>query len=86
MKLTRLSKTGLLLTGFGLLICFGYAIWLKSVRTNVLDIPMSMRLEAHNNSYYPLGFLLCLIGAILFLVPFLKAKSKQSKPPDPRNS
>ena len=86
MKLTRTSKTGLLLIGFGLLICFGYVISLKSVRPNVVDIPMPMRFEAHNNSYYPLGFLLGLIGAVLFLVPFLRAKSQQSKPPDLRNS
>lgn len=86
MKLTRMSKSSLLLMGFGLLICFGYAIHLKSVRPNVVDIPMSMRLEAHNHSYYPLGFLLCLIGAVLFVVPLLKAKSTQSKPPDLRKS
>jgi hypothetical protein len=66
MKLTRLSKSGLLLIGFGFLICVGYAIWLRNAQTNVAEIRGPMRLEAHNNSYYPLGFLLCLIGSVLF--------------------
>lgn len=76
MKLARTSKAGLLLAGFGLFICIAYTIRLKGIKANVAEIHMPMALEAHNSSYYPLGFLLCLIGAILFFVPFLKAKSK----------
>jgi hypothetical protein len=72
--------------GFGFLICVGYAIWLRNAQTNVAEIRGPMRLEVHNNSYNPLGLLLCLIGAVLFLVPFHKAKSRQSKPTELRKS
>jgi hypothetical protein len=45
-KLTRIAKAGLVLTGLGLLIFVGVAIWLKSIRTTVADIPMPMRAAA----------------------------------------
>ena len=68
--------------GLGLLVCLGYAIHLKTVRPNVEHIPIPMAYEAHSNSLYSLGILLGLLGAILFVVPLLRAKSNQSKPPD----
>lgn len=45
MKLARISKVGLMLTVLGLLIFFGYAIWAKSIRTTVMDIPLPMKAE-----------------------------------------
>jgi hypothetical protein len=43
MKLTRVAKSGLALIVVGLLIFLSIAIWLKTVRTNVVDIPMPLR-------------------------------------------
>jgi hypothetical protein len=51
MKLTRISKAGLILTGFGVLIFLGFAIWLKSIRTTVVDIPMPMAAEAVSKDF-----------------------------------
>jgi hypothetical protein len=51
MKLTRLSTIGLVLIGFGLLIFLGYAIWAKSIRTTVLDIPVPMKAEAVSQDF-----------------------------------
>jgi hypothetical protein len=42
MKLTRVAKSGLALIVVGLLIFLGIAIWLKTVRTNVVDIAMPL--------------------------------------------
>ena len=42
MKVTLTAKAGLVLVGLGLLIFLGFAIWAKSIRTTVLDIPMPM--------------------------------------------
>lgn len=51
MKLTRISKAGLILTGFRVLIFLGFAIWLKSIRTTVVDIPMPMAAEAVSKDF-----------------------------------
>jgi hypothetical protein len=51
MKLIRVSKIGLVLVGFGLLIILGYAIWAKSIRTTVLDIRVPMKGEAVSQDF-----------------------------------
>jgi hypothetical protein len=51
MKPTRSSKIGLVLIGCGLLVLFGFAIWLKSIRTTVLDISVPMRAEAVSKDF-----------------------------------
>jgi hypothetical protein len=45
MKLNRIAKAGVALTVVGLLIFLTVAIWLKTTRTTVLDIPMPMHTE-----------------------------------------
>jgi hypothetical protein len=47
-----------------------------------LGFPIWLKVQ----TLYSVGALLSLIGVIMFLVPFLKAKSEQSKPPDLPNS
>jgi hypothetical protein len=51
MKLTRISKAGLLLIVLGLLIFVGFAVWAKSIRTTVMDIPVPMRAEAVSRDF-----------------------------------
>jgi hypothetical protein len=51
MKPIRVSKIGLVLAGFGLLIILGYAIWAKSIRTTVLDIRVPMKAEAVSQDF-----------------------------------
>jgi hypothetical protein len=51
MKHTRPAKAGLVLTGLGLLIFLGVAIWLKTIRTTLVDIPMPMRAEATSKDF-----------------------------------
>jgi hypothetical protein len=51
MKLTRISRIGLALIGFGLLIFLGFAIWVKSIRTAVLVVPFPMKAEAVSKDF-----------------------------------
>jgi len=51
MKLSRVSRIGLVLIGFGLVILLGFAIWVKSIRTTVLDIPVPMRAQAVSKDF-----------------------------------
>jgi hypothetical protein len=51
MKLTRISKAGLVLIVLGLLIFVGFAVWAKSIRTTVMDIPVPMRAEAVSRDF-----------------------------------
>src|SRR5258708_1031119 len=51
MKLTRISKAGLVLIALGLLIFVGFAVWAKSIRTTVVDIPVPMRAEAVSRDF-----------------------------------
>jgi hypothetical protein len=51
MKLTRLAKAGLVLLGLGLITFLAVAIWLKSTRTILADIPMPMRAEVVSRDF-----------------------------------
>jgi hypothetical protein len=51
MKLTRTATAGLVLAGVGLLIFLSFAVWLESIRTTVVDIPMPMRAEATSKDF-----------------------------------
>jgi hypothetical protein len=51
MKLTRLAKAGLVLLALGLVTFLGVAIWLKSTRTILADIPMPMRAEVVSRDF-----------------------------------
>lgn len=45
MNLTRASKVGLAVAAVGVVTFLGTAVWLKSIRTTVLEIPASMHSE-----------------------------------------
>ena len=51
MKLTRLAKAGLVLLALGLVTFLAVAIWLKSTRTILADIPMPMRAEVVSRDF-----------------------------------
>jgi hypothetical protein len=51
MKFTRVSTLGLALIGLGLLIILSYAIWAKSIRTIVLDVPVPMRADTLSQNF-----------------------------------
>jgi hypothetical protein len=51
MRLTRLAKAGLVLLALGLIIFFVVAIWLKSTRTILADIPMPMRADVVSRDF-----------------------------------
>jgi hypothetical protein len=42
MKLTRAAKSGLALIGVGMFIFLGIAIWLKTIRTTIVDLPLPL--------------------------------------------
>jgi hypothetical protein len=42
MRLTRVAKSGLVLIVFGLLIFAGIAIWLETIRTTIVDLPLPL--------------------------------------------
>jgi len=51
MKLTRSAKAGLVLLAIGLSIFLAVAIWLKTTRTTLVDIPMPMRAEVTRKDF-----------------------------------
>jgi hypothetical protein len=51
MKLTLISKAGLLLIALGLLIFMGFAVWAKSIRTTLMNISVPMRAEAVSRDF-----------------------------------
>lgn len=51
MKLTRLAKAGLVPLALGLVTFLVVAIWLKSTRTILADIPMPMRAEVVSRDF-----------------------------------
>ena len=51
MLLTRTRKAGLVLLGLGLLVFLIVAIWLKTIKTTVVEIPMPMLAEATTTNF-----------------------------------